>query len=98
MFYCTNCQELTDEGRTMLRRIPEARDYHAEFGVYPKTPYGPGPDQEFDDWAADVVSMVLTRTADPKPCDPHEWGIDGAHSNVYCKKCFVSKEAVDSAS
>lgn len=22
----------------------------------------------------------------------HEWGIDGAHSNHYCKKCFVSKE------
>ena len=21
----------------------------------------------------------------------HEWGIDGQHSNQYCKKCFVSK-------
>ncbi len=21
----------------------------------------------------------------------HVWGIDGAHSNVYCKKCFMSK-------
>jgi len=24
------------------------------------------------------------------PCD-HEWGIDGAHSNTYCKKCFINK-------
>lgn len=21
----------------------------------------------------------------------HEWGIDGAHSNEYCKKCFVAR-------
>lgn len=21
----------------------------------------------------------------------HQWGIDGAHSNQYCKKCFVTK-------
>lgn len=21
----------------------------------------------------------------------HEWGIDGVHSNEYCKKCFMSK-------
>ena len=21
----------------------------------------------------------------------HEWGIDGVHSNEYCKKCFISK-------
>ena len=21
----------------------------------------------------------------------HEWGTDGAHSNVFCKKCFVNK-------
>ena len=21
----------------------------------------------------------------------HKWGIDGAHSNEYCKKCFVDK-------
>ena len=21
----------------------------------------------------------------------HEWGTDGAHQNVFCKKCFVSK-------
>ena len=23
-------------------------------------------------------------------CD-HEWGIDGMHSNEFCKKCFISK-------
>lgn len=23
-------------------------------------------------------------------CD-HVWGIDGAHSNEYCKKCFIDK-------
>ena len=27
----------------------------------------------------------------PKGGD-HLWGIDGAHSNEYCKKCFMSKE------
>lgn len=21
----------------------------------------------------------------------HKWGIDGAHSNEYCKKCFISR-------
>ena len=21
----------------------------------------------------------------------HEWGIDGMHSNEYCKKCFISR-------
>jgi len=23
----------------------------------------------------------------------HEWGIDGAHSNEYCKRCFMSRAA-----
>jgi hypothetical protein len=23
----------------------------------------------------------------------HEWGTDGQHSNVYCKKCFIDKPA-----
>jgi len=22
----------------------------------------------------------------------HEWGTDGQHQNIYCKKCFISKE------
>lgn len=26
----------------------------------------------------------------------HEWGIDGAHSNEYCKKCFVSRDTAGS--
>ena len=25
-----------------------------------------------------------------KKCE-HEWGIDGIHSNEYCKKCFITK-------
>ena len=24
----------------------------------------------------------------------HEWGIDGMHSNTYCKKCFIDKPEV----
>jgi len=24
----------------------------------------------------------------------HEWGIDGVHTNVYCKKCFINKPEV----
>jgi len=49
--------------KSLLLRIPAARDYHAEFGTYPKPPYGPGEDQEFDDWAADVVNNVFADTA-----------------------------------
>jgi hypothetical protein len=26
-----------------------------------------------------------------KECD-HKWGTDGQHSNIYCKKCFISEE------
>lgn len=25
----------------------------------------------------------------------HEWGIDGAHSNEYCKKCFASRAVTE---
>jgi len=36
--------------------------------------------------------MLLLALLDGEPvaCD-HEWTIDGAHSNEYCKKCFASK-------
>ena len=27
----------------------------------------------------------------------HVWGIDGMHSNEYCKRCFISKETVEAA-
>lgn len=30
----------------------------------------------------------------PKTCN-HQWGIDGAHSNEYCKVCFIAKEEWD---
>lgn len=26
-----------------------------------------------------------------EPCE-HVWGIDGAHSNEYCKRCFISRK------
>lgn len=32
--------------------------------------------------------------ADPSLCE-HVWGTDGAHSNEYCKKCFVSRPDAD---
>jgi len=31
-----------------------------------------------------------TSRPDPEQCD-HEWGTDGAHTNVFCKKCFMDK-------
>ena len=40
-----------------LRRIRDARDHHAEHGSYP--PDWLGPDQSFDDWAADIAATVL---------------------------------------
>lgn len=35
---------------------------------------------------AEILKVLLSK------CD-HVWGTDGAHSNVYCKKCFVDKPA-----
>jgi hypothetical protein len=43
-------------------------------------------------WAQ--VYRKLTGCPIPRPetnCE-HEWGGDGQHQNVYCKKCFTSKE------
>lgn len=42
-----------------LLKIQEARDHCADATVYPEYPNGPGPDQAFDDWAADVASEAL---------------------------------------
>jgi hypothetical protein len=42
--------------RVALTRIRNARDFGAE-GV--SVPDGPAPDQEFDDWAADVADEAL---------------------------------------
>lgn len=40
-----------------LEKIAQARDYHAEHGIYPKNTVDA--DQEFDDWAADIASTAL---------------------------------------
>lgn len=34
------------------------------------------------------------RDIDPNSCSKggeHQWGTDGAHSNEFCKKCFIDK-------
>ncbi len=37
------------------------------------------------------LSEASTRSDDSCPKGGrHEWGIDGAHSNEFCKKCFIS--------
>ena len=46
-----------------LRRIMDARDYHAEHGVYP--PDWMADDQGFDDWAADIAATVLNQEPTP---------------------------------
>ena len=58
--------------------------------------------------SADVDELVAAAQADEQmemsglarygyaPCPKggaHEWGIDGQHSNEYCKKCFTTKGA-----
>ena len=42
-----------------LYSIVQARDHCAEHGRYPASPLGPGIDQAFDDWAADVAEHAL---------------------------------------
>lgn len=49
--------EATLEDRARI--VIEARDYHADNGVYPTFPNGPKGDQGFDDWAADTLAGVL---------------------------------------
>lgn len=48
---------------TALRMIRDARDHAGETGEYPPPPLGPGKDQEFDDWAADLADSVIAETA-----------------------------------
>jgi hypothetical protein len=40
-----------------LDRIKEERDYHAEHARYSEN--GPGKDQAFDDWAADIAEKAM---------------------------------------
>lgn len=42
-----------------LKRIRDARDYHAEHGEWPPAVFGA--DQEFDDWAADVADAAIAK-------------------------------------
>jgi hypothetical protein len=43
-----------------LKEIRDARDYCAEHGKYPENTLAP--DQEFDDWAADVAAAAICKT------------------------------------
>ena len=45
--------------RDALDTIRNARDFHADEGRYPDPPYGPGTDQAFDDWAADLADAAI---------------------------------------
>lgn len=44
--------------RAALSLIKTARDERAE-SAYPNFPYGPGADQSFDDWAADIAETAI---------------------------------------
>jgi hypothetical protein len=41
------------------------------------------------DWK--LIKDELIRIGEWKECN-HEWGTDGMHFNVFCKKCFIDKE------
>lgn len=43
------------------RAIVHQRDYFAETGIYDATTFCPDTDQQFDDWAADILEAVLSR-------------------------------------
>lgn len=45
------------------RAIIHQRDYCAEMGSYDLTTFRPGYDQEFDDWAADILEQALRMDA-----------------------------------
>lgn len=44
------------------------------------------------EWDDEGRPLTPCPKADHK--EPHEWGIDEQHSNIYCKQCFVSLEDV----
>ena len=49
-----------------LRKIMDARDYHANNAEYPLPPNGPDQNTQcFDDWAADVAAEALKQEASP---------------------------------
>ena len=49
-----------------LRKIVDARDYHANNAEYPLPPNGPDQNTQcFDDWAADVAAEALKQEASP---------------------------------
>lgn len=56
-------RERVERLRKALEQIVNARDYNAEHGSYP--PDTLKPDQEFDDWAADVAQAALAETSVP---------------------------------
>ena len=54
----------------------------------------------FPDWPGEMSPRSLADAIDlcertlKRHCPKggvHEWGIDGAHSNTFCKKCFCDK-------
>ena len=64
---------------------------HDQSGTYPG-----GLDR--DEWEKTQKEGILqrhltTKSSQPDDCPKggnHKWGIDGAHSNEFCKKCFIS--------
>ena len=71
--------------RKSVARVAFARDYCAEHGEYPAHPNGPGADQAFDDWAADICQPptpeVEVDDEEPEPEDdtvPALRSIEGA--------------------
>lgn len=54
------CSEEHAYLRIPLEAIPAARDHNAKHGHYPAHPFGPGQDQGFDDWAADIVASHVS--------------------------------------
>ncbi len=51
--------ETLEEVTQLLAPIVTARDEYAETGRYPPSGDGPGPDQGFDDWAADIAEKCV---------------------------------------
>jgi len=45
----------------------------------------------------DIDEFIVNNNSTSKSCPKggkHEWGIDGVHSNQYCKKCFIDRPAI----
>jgi len=76
-----------DPVQDALRKIMNARDYVAEHGSYPAPPLGPGEDQEFDDWAADVAGAVLLHEEEAE-----SWAIDEEDARILAQVIKTYKE------